>query len=274
MERTPTRQSMDQHLNDYGLGIRVLSADGLRLVSKTVAGGARIPRHTHERTTISISLTGMAVEDVGRRVKSQRCPGMVWCLPSDTEHSLSYAPSAARTLTLEFDSGLWDSATEHQRLLQRRWSISCLPDALFALRLHRMMATSDDRDTICTAHEFLAACLAHLAVSVRERSRPVWLARVRDRIASAPEEPVSVVELAHTEGIDVAHLCRTFKQRFGMTPGEYRRDCRAAAVCRWIVSGERVPAAAAVDAGFSDQSHLGRWLKRRAAVTPASIRHQ
>lgn len=100
----------------------------------------------------------------------------------------------------------------------------------------------------------------------------VWLDSVRERLREGYSGPVSLGALAHELGRHPAHLARSFKSASGMTPGEYVRRLRVAAAIRLLRETDRSPAAVAVQVGFSDQSHMGRWLRRYLRKTPGEIR--
>jgi AraC-like DNA-binding protein len=60
---------------------------------------------------------------------------------------------------------------------------------------------------------------------------------------------------------------RAFTSAYGMAPGDYQRQLRLRAARRLIARGQPV-SAAAMQAGFSDQSHLTRWFVRCYGITP------
>ncbi|TWT14835.1 AraC family transcriptional regulator [Reyranella sp. CPCC 100927] len=96
---------------------------------------------------------------------------------------------------------------------------------------------------------------------------PDRLARVRDALADAPRRHWSLDELAGIAGISRFALCRAFRRAYGVSPYAYLLARRLAQAQRDLVAG--MPAAeAAIAAGFVDQSHLTRNLKRRFGMSP------
>ena len=69
------------------------------------------------------------------------------------------------------------------------------------------------------------------------------------------------------------HAHRTFKRHFGMSPGRYRRERHLQAALGMIRAGASL-AETAVAAGFSDQSHMTRVMKRELALTPGEMQRQ
>jgi AraC-like DNA-binding protein len=71
--------------------------------------------------------------------------------------------------------------------------------------------------------------------------------------------------------MDRFRLSRQFKQAFGRTPHAYLVQLRLRAARTLLACGGE-PAQVAIDVGFSDQSHLGRWFRRAYRITPAAYR--
>ena len=95
----------------------------------------------------------------------------------------------------------------------------------------------------------------------------------RQRIDDAPAEPVSLSELAAEAGVSRFQLLRGFAREVGVTPHAYRIQRRVLLARRLLDAGNS-PSAAALAAGFSDQSHLTRAFGRQWGVTPARYRGQ
>jgi AraC-like DNA-binding protein len=94
------------------------------------------------------------------------------------------------------------------------------------------------------------------------------LQRVRDTIAAAPASPRTAKDLEHLTGLDRWTLARDFRAAFGTSPSRFRTMRQLDQVRRVVKSG--VPLAeAALEAGFSDQSHMSRMFKRAFGLTPA-----
>jgi AraC-like DNA-binding protein len=100
-------------------------------------------------------------------------------------------------------------------------------------------------------------------------SPPVRLAR--ERIDSAPEEPVSLAELAALSSVSRFQLLRGFSREVGITPHAYVVQRRVLLAQEFLAEGQ-TPAQTAALAGFSDQSHMTRAFVRQVGVTPACYR--
>ena len=100
---------------------------------------------------------------------------------------------------------------------------------------------------------------------------PPWLRRVVAILHDSGMAP-RLGELAAEGGVHPAHLTRTFRRFYGSTPGEYARNVR---LCRAIVlvrTSRQPIGRIAIEAGFFDQSHFTRWVKRKTGMTPRELR--
>jgi AraC-like DNA-binding protein len=97
------------------------------------------------------------------------------------------------------------------------------------------------------------------------------VAKAIQRLDFAPNESVSLSELAALAGVSRFQLLRGFVREIGTTPHAYlvqRRVCLAKQV---LAAGE-TPAQAAIAAGFADQSHMTRAFVRHLGITPSRYR--
>jgi AraC-like DNA-binding protein len=95
--------------------------------------------------------------------------------------------------------------------------------------------------------------------------------RAVQRIDAAPEQPVSLTELAALLDVSRFQLIRGFSREMGITPHAYLVQRRVLLAQRLLAEGQ-TSTQAAMEAGFSDQSHLTRAFVRHLGVTPGCYR--
>lgn len=94
---------------------------------------------------------------------------------------------------------------------------------------------------------------------------------VRDRLRDAPEDEVSLQDLADLADMSRFHLTRLFQRRFGLAPSAYLRLLRLERAKRRLAAGD-APADVAASLGFVDQAHLTRRFKAAYGMTPGRYR--
>jgi len=99
-----------------------------------------------------------------------------------------------------------------------------------------------------------------------------WIKRARDLIQARFNDTLVVSEIAESVGVHPVHLTRVFRRRFGCTVGEYVRQLRVDFACRELSNSRKPLAEIATTAGFCDQAHLSRTLKRFTGMTPFEFR--
>jgi len=85
------------------------------------------------------------------------------------------------------------------------------------------------------------------------------------------EETVSLDVLAGASKMSKFRLIRMFKSAFGLPPHAFHMALKLR-LARELLCAGQTGATAAHSAGFTDQSHLHRWMRRVYDVTPRQMR--
>jgi AraC family transcriptional regulator len=99
------------------------------------------------------------------------------------------------------------------------------------------------------------------------------LARMNAHLSTRLSEPLCIDELADTLNVSRSHFPRLFRRTIGISPLQYVIRLRLRRARELICKGMPI-AEAALEAGFSHQSHLTNWMKRLRGVTPARLKLQ
>ncbi len=127
-----------------------------------------------------------------------------------------------------------------------------------------------------SADEVALQTLVHLfAVAGVRPARPPppedrIAARAIEAIRDARGLDITLTGLARDAGTDRYRVLRSVHRVLGVTPMAYALHLRVAEAKRMILAGEPI-AQAATAAGFSDQAHLTRRMKRVLGVTPGRL---
>jgi AraC-like DNA-binding protein len=95
----------------------------------------------------------------------------------------------------------------------------------------------------------------------------------RDYLAIHLSGRPTLTETAHAAGVDRFTLLRRFRRELNTTPHAYLVMLRLNRAQSRLAAGVP-PADVAIECGFSDQAHLGRWFRRVHGITPTAYARQ
>src|SRR5262249_39641084 len=101
---------------------------------------------------------------------------------------------------------------------------------------------------------------------------PLWLRQAREMIVAHFSETLRLTEIAAKVGVHPVYLATTFRQKYGVTVGEFVRKLRIEHACAELMKGQSALAEIALQAGFVDQSHFSKVFKTYIGTTPARYR--
>lgn len=260
-------------VTDGAAVIRRLEAGRFRVSLAEFAGSHRIPSHFHERACVSLILSGRFVQRF--RGAEYTCPpGGLLAKPPGERHDDRWCGVRTRHVIVEPDP------TSHATLGPLVDTVETIGFRLdpWALGLGRRMAAELARPDDVTALALEALALELLLRLHRgdgteeEGSPPEWLERVRSILHDRHGASLRMSDLADEAGVHPTQLTRLFRSHYGTTPAAYLREVRLQAAMDDLAAGEPSLSRVAARHGFSDQSHLTRWLKRTTGLTPAVYR--
>lgn len=223
--------------------------------------GERMLPHDHDVHQVSWLLAGEVFEDVRYR-DCEILTAARGSKPADCLHANIYGRQGALLLSVNLDL---EQTAKLLPIDQLDWSWSPADPAPAAALLGLIGEGGEVAE---------AAIIDLLALEQGEDVRetacpPAWLSRVREQLRDAPEAP-DLESLAAEGGVHRVHLSRAFTRHFGLSPSLYRARSRMAFAVSRMAQGDRL-AEAAAEAGFADQSHLNRWLKKETGLPPRRL---
>jgi AraC family transcriptional regulator len=171
--------------------------------------------------------------------------------PEGVRHSNVYGTEGATILSIVVSNAtLWETVAPRHGWA---WS-SPDPRRLSALlRLSRLSGGA--------AEVLLLELLSLVANNERRRGiPPLWLRRARERLDDEPD--VGLVDLALHADVHPVHLSRSFASWYGATPSIYRARRKTSLAISMALNGRLEGCGVAHDAGFADQSHMLRSVKK------------
>lgn len=256
-------------LQGHILGTRKLA--NFTLISGTYASNQVLPPHTHEHAYVSVALQGAYREECGPNSWNCVLGGTIFHVAGEN-HSNRFSPRGARLLILEVGSVLLKQLRE-QGLEPDRQNAVISPFCMhLALRLEQAVALADPLSGLFAEGLGMELLAETLHIARKNQPHPDWLARVKEEIQDRFREPLALSELAGSVDVHPVYLARAFRKRYGCSIGNMIRSLRAEAAYYDLMHSDAPIAEIAVRTGFTDQSHLGRVLKRHAGVSPGQVR--
>jgi AraC family transcriptional regulator len=102
--------------------------------------------------------------------------------------------------------------------------------------------------------------------------RPPWLRRLVDLCHGSGDRFPVISGMAGTVGVHPVHAARVFRSHYGVSLSHYILSVRVQRAAAALRTGKASAAMAAIENGFTDQSHLYRAFKAVLGTTPRSYR--
>ncbi len=158
----------------------------------------------------------------------------------------------------------------------REFDATSLRDAALGARVTRVCERlADARADVLAREEAVVDLAAALHARAGDPRRAVGgspgLARVAALLTERCDQSFSLAQLCAVAGLTEAHLVRSFKRRYGMTPHAFLIDRRLQRSRQELRRGRAI-ADVAAEFGFADQAHLQRTFRRVWATTPGRYR--
>jgi AraC-like DNA-binding protein len=241
--------------------------------------------HWHDSYLVGITEQGVQQFNC-RRTKHQSTPGKVFLLePGDihdgdapTEGGFTYRMLYLDPTWIERELGaLFEDAPLNSQL---SFANTLITDPQLMQATQMAFQTLHGGELKIVRQTALDNLLGQLTRHLHWRTRygadprlPLVAQKARDYLHSHAHQDIGLEQVAAATGVDRFRLTRAFKAAYGLAPHAYLVQLRLAKARHLLASGEQ-PAAVAVELGFSDQSHLGRWFVRAYGLTPAMYRNR
>jgi AraC-like DNA-binding protein len=238
-------------------------SDQVRATLTHYPSGGRHPAHAHDHTQISFLLSGELCERLGGEY--YRASGVArGHKPAGIVHDDEWGPGGALIFTVR----LHDPRTERQRPAQRAgWAPVRNP------RLVSRLVGLFTSDMYPQQREELLDDLlgGDFEPPPLRGDPPLWLKGARDAIAEVPQRAL-IQDVAREAGIHRVQLSRMFHRFYGIPPSLFRQRMLVARAVAGLVRSNGTLSDVAAEAGFYDQAHLTRSLRRDTGLTPGQVR--
>jgi AraC-like DNA-binding protein len=238
----------------------------VRSLAETYRAGGRIPRHTHPWGQLAYAISGVMHILTPSAAWIAPPTRAVW-LPPHLPHEIHMqGETAMRTLYI-------DPATAEP--LSKTEAVFEVAPLLRELILH--ILTVGMLGPGRPEHERLTGLLIDLLLQARPADLALPLPRdrralaVADRLRAAPNESVSLADLARDAGASLRTLQRLFPAETGLSLEAWRQKARLIHAVTSLSAGASVTHAA-LDCGYDSVSAFITAFKRQFGVTPGRYR--
>jgi AraC family transcriptional regulator len=255
-----------------GETVHELRLDDLFLADVRYPERRHLPVHVHSRPYFCLIRGGTYTEDYDR--KTRRCaPGMLVFHPAGESHSETFDDSQVASFNVEIGPEWIRRMGEFGALLDHPVEFESGEVVALAFRMAAELSAHDAEARLsieALTWEILAAC-GGTPAGVGS-SPPPWLKDARDVFDNWLDESVSLRSVAREVGVHPVYFAAAFRRFHGCSPGQYLRRKRFERARHLIANPDLSLAQVAMDAGFSDQSHLNRIFRRFTGMSPGQYR--
>jgi AraC family transcriptional regulator len=255
----------------YGATQRRFELGGVLLTEVAHTYGRKLPCHTHESAYFGLLLAGSYSERCTHRAADYD-PFTMGFHPPALTHSDEVGRCGSRMFCVELRDSYLSRTRPFLTAPQFVPDLCASEVTWLGLRLYRSFAG----ETLggLELEELCGDMLERVSVSNlrKEKRRPAWLNRALELLHESYRESLTLEEIATQVGVHPIHLSRVFRRHYGCTMSEFMNRLRVQFVCRMLSREWTDLAIVASDAGFADQSHLGRVFKSCTGQTPGKFR--
>ena len=255
------------HGQNFGAMTRTVATSDLVINAADHAPSMIVPAHEHASTYLCVVVTGVFES---RALRRDECnAGSAIAYPAGYVHENRFGQRFSHCVNIHFGP-IWTGERWIRDWLRDYHHVGVSPTAPSLRRLAREMQADDSAAPLAMA----SAAIELLADAVRADAlsgRPLWIARLIDRIESDLAGAPTLGQLAAEIGLHPAHVSRVFRRTCGETLGEYVRRRRVEEAER-VLATDISLAEIAAQAGFSDQAHFTRVFRHHFGVSPGARR--
>jgi AraC-like DNA-binding protein len=242
------------------------------------------PRHTHERYAIGVIEQG-ALGYFYRGENIVALPGNInLCIPDEVHTGQPAAAEGWSYRMFYVDAAVLQHAASEVAGRPRHlpfFQAGVIADGCVARQLHQLHRQLETTDTPLLEQE--TVLLDVLAQLIRRHAddppplhrlgqEPQAVTQLKRYIEGHYAEDISLASLSRLTQLSRYYLIRVFRETVGIPPHAYLRQVRIKHAKDMLASGQPI-ADVAIATGFTDQSHLTRWLKRLWGFTPGQYRN-
>jgi AraC-like DNA-binding protein len=252
-------------------GEAYLLGGSLLLTRTTFGAGEVLPAHSHQEGYLATVVKGEYLEE-GPDFSDEVMPGTAIFHPARETHSDIIGSHGAVVMNLELPEAFWEEKGISELKPEGRRVKS---DPRF-LELARKISTEMDNPKRQSTIGMEAHALEIIDIFLKLAHQPQAGADVLKQADAFIQEnyqsPLTTEDIANRLKVPTDSLARKFRLHFGETITDRIIRLRLNEAIRLLERGSMTLAEIAVAAGFFDQSHFAKALKKRHGLSPGQYR--
>jgi AraC-like DNA-binding protein len=225
-----------------------------------------IHEHYHENAYLSLLING-DYREMNNRSEKDMAAGEVIFRPAGYNHANYFPAGGGSCLNIEFKP---EALYEQLGKPVLPGMATVYPAGAFEYLYKLLYAFVNDLGP-GLSEEYIFSWLAAQA-DMKIPSRLLWLPKARAILETELEECHSITALAARVYVHPVYLARAFKERVGLTPGEYHLKMRLKRAMELLFRTSSSISAIAYSTGFTDAAHLIRSFRACYNVSPHKFR--
>jgi AraC-like DNA-binding protein len=243
----------------------------------TLASNHHFPRHAHDQFGMGLMAFGAQRSWSGIGAVDAEAGDMIMVNPGEIHDGIPLGEKARGWRIIYFEPATMAGLVHEEFSRPVEIARPVARDPFLAQSFARLFVCLTDpwpdalRTEECMIRALIRLLRRHGVAGPRFRQPSPSVTQAIRRLHSAPQEPVTLAELAALAGVSRFQLLRGFVREMGITPHAYLVQLRVRLARRLLAQGQ-TPAQTAPLAGFADQSHLTRAFVRQCGITPGRYR--
>jgi len=230
--------------------------DGSIKIKKSHYSGFRntMQPHHHDYLSISLLLSGSLIEHTTTGTTIAK-PGSLLIKPHALIHSDIFTEKCTILSLNIFDWKYYDLDCKNWEIIHQNNTLK---------HFINLISNKNRQENIHDIKKYLTPKYTTYSV-------PIWLKKIKEIIDFHFLETLQVSRLAKEAKVHPAYLGKVFKIHFGTDIKSYQKQLKIHYAISKITNNKSNLTQIAYDAGFSDQSHFSRELKKLTDFTPKTI---
>jgi AraC-like DNA-binding protein len=242
---------------------RQLRFDRLIAEKTYYEAGLQMPRHTDALSRISITMDGESEEitDTGHAILNT---STLLVKPNTAFHENTFGKKGCTILSIQFP----DETLFPEKF--RQWACYRHPGiTVLGLALWTELKKAKNDKVVNDVLRRLCSMIEKLQSYQGQKKHLLYAASV---LSGESEEKKSIQDISNELSLHRVYFSRSFTKQYAISPAAYVQQERLVKTAIALRKKENTLTAAAYEAGYSDQSHMIRSVKKIFGVTPSRLR--